>query len=144
MTTDPHTDTETQREDEGSADAARPFGGLTPSEASARAAEARRQRREDREDQERHAATTFRQRVGVSLSRLEQDELDALVKALAKAKSPGATGALTRLADQAFGRPLEGEEDAAAGLLFEGTTREQRAAIRAILEDEPIPDSPPS
>jgi hypothetical protein len=46
-------------------------------------------------------ALTFRQRLGVSLSRLSQGELDQVVSGLAHR---GNASALARLADQAFGK----------------------------------------
>jgi hypothetical protein len=68
------------------------------------------------------------QRLGVSLSKLSQKELDQRVKDARPTE-------LVRFADQAFGKPIEAEEDTATDDLLAGLTREQRAVMRSWLED---------
>jgi hypothetical protein len=84
---------------------------------------------------------TFRQRLGVSLSKLSQPELDQVVSGLAHR---GNANARARLADQAFGRPLPAEEDVPGDEGLASLTREERAVLRQMLEeglslDEPDP-----
>ena len=119
-------------------------GGLDPVEMGRRSGEARRAKKLQREQRAQDAALTFRERLGVALSRLEQDDLDQLVGKLAKA---GNANALARLADQAFGRPSE-QDDAGdaqrSGL--SGMSRDQLASTLAELDaltvarEHPHPD----
>ena len=81
---------------------------------------------------------TFRQRLGVSLSKLSQPELDQVVSGLAHR---GNANALARLADQAFGKPLPAEEDKPEDEGLAALTREERAVLRQMLEDG-LPDEP--
>ncbi len=81
---------------------------------------------------------TFRQRLGVSLSKLSQPELDQVVSGLAHR---GNANALARLADQAFGRPLPAEEDVPGDEGLASLSREERAVLRQMLE-EGLPDEP--
>jgi hypothetical protein len=123
------------------------FGGLGPQEASRRAAvaraekqAARKQAAADIEQDAVQGARTFRQRLGVSLAKLSQDELDALVARMAKA---GNANALARLADQAFGRPSEQDDGVQAqrsGL--SGLSRDELAATLAGLDALPVSDAP--
>ena len=115
--------------------AARTFGGLTAQEAAARSAETRRANKLRRTEDAEANALTFRQRVGVSLSKLTQTELDRAVKSLAASGRANDIGALVRLADQAFGRPSVQEEDAPQDQELAALTREQRAVVRAALAE---------
>ncbi len=99
------------------------FGKLTPREAAIRSAEVRREKAERRAEDAESNALTFRQRLGVSLSKLSQGDLDKRVKDARPAE-------LVRFADQAFGKPREAEEDVAEDDLLAGLTREQRAVVR--------------
>jgi hypothetical protein len=65
-----------------------------------RSGEARREKKAQREASAAENALTFRQRLGVSLSKLSQPELDHVITGLAHR---GNANALARLADQAFG-----------------------------------------
>ena len=116
-----------------------PFGGLTPSEAGKASAQARRERRTQREEAAEIAGLTVRQRLGLSLSKLTQAQLDAVVAGLAEQAAKGdarAVHALARLTDQAFGRsaPAVDEDEGVEG--WDNLTREQRAALRARLTEE--------
>ena len=95
----------------------------------------------EREQRAQDNALTFRQRLGVSLSKLSQPELDQVVSSLAHR---GNANALARLADQAFGKPLPAEEDVPGDEGLASLTREERAVLRQMLEeglnlDEPQP-----
>lgn len=92
----------------------------------------RREKRLQREASAQDKAPTFRQRLGVSLSKLSQPELDQVVSGLAHR---GNANALARLADQAFGRPLPAEEDAPGDEELASLTREERAVLRQMLEE---------
>ena len=101
--------------------------------AQAASAAARRRKRQEREQAAEQSALTFRQRLGVSLSRLSQEDLDQAVQGLVKR---GQAQALAQLANQAFGKPTEAEPDAPTDPTLSDLTREQRAAFRAMLEEE--------
>ena len=123
------------------------FGGLGPQEASRRAAEARRVKARARHEanvaSEANASRSFRQRLGVALSKLTQEELDAVVARLAHA---GNANALARLADQAFGRPSE-QDDANQGNMSAGLatlSRDELAATLAGLDALPEATARPS
>jgi hypothetical protein len=103
----------------------------TAREMASRSAASRRAKAEAREQNAEADARTFRQRLGVSLSKLGQKDLDGVVTALAKA---GNANALARLADQAFGKPQVAEADAPTDADLAGLSREQRATLRAMLE----------
>ena len=66
-----------------------PFGGLSAQEAAERSAKVRKAKAEEREQEATENALTFRQRLGVSLSKLSQKELDSVVKTLAQSNTPG-------------------------------------------------------
>jgi DNA-binding NarL/FixJ family response regulator len=100
-----------------------------------RSGEARRAKKAEREELTQESALTFRQRVGVSLSKLTQRELDTAVKSLANSGRANDVGALARLADQAFGRPLPAEEDVPGDEGLASLTREERAVLRQMLEE---------
>lgn len=118
--------------------------GVDAAEAGRRSGAARRARAAERAAAEADAAQTFRQRLGVSLSRLTQDELDAAVRAMAQQAGkglPSALSALGRAADQAFGKPAPEEEDPQGEELT--LTRAQRSALIArILEEERLDGKP--
>lgn len=97
----------------------------------------RREKKLQREERAQENALTFRQRLGVSLSKLGQREPDQVVAKLAQR---GNAAALARLADQAFGRPTEAEQDARSDAGLAALTRDERAQLRAILEG-PDPSS---
>ena len=109
----------------------RPFDSESAKKAAQASAEARRAKRAAREQTAEANALTFRQRLGVSLSRLTQEELDEVVAGLAHR---GNAAALARLADQAFGRPTEAEADQPTDPGLEGLTREQRGVLLSALE----------
>ena len=116
-------------------------GGLDPAEMGRRSGEARRAKALARQESAEQNALTFRQRLGVSLSKLSQPELDQVVSGLAHR---GNANALARLADQAFGKPLPAEEDVPGDEGLASLTREERAVLRQMLEegfktDEPDP-----
>jgi hypothetical protein len=92
-----------------------------------------REKAAKRAEQAEQNALTFRQRLGVSLSKLTQEDLDALVRGAAR--SGQAHNALSRLADQAFGKPQEAEEDAPQDDMLACLTREQRAVMQSWLEE---------
>lgn len=124
-------------------------GGHDPAEMGRRSAAARRERAAQRAQEELDATRTFRQRLGIALSRLTQEELDAAVKAMAteasKGGKPAAMGALARIADQAFGKPLPEEgEDPDAGEDVRKLSRAQRSALIAQLLEEQELDGKPS
>jgi len=113
---------------------------MTASEASRKAGEARsakaRARREAAEQASVDGGRTFRQRLGVSLSKLSQEELDGVVSRMAKA---GNANALARLADQAFGRPSEQDEGPKPSALA-GLSRDELAG--ALAELDGLPEAP--
>lgn len=117
------------------------FGGIGSVEAGRRGGAARsakaKARREAAEAGAIDGARTFRQRLGVALSKLAQDELDAVVSRMAKA---GNANALARLADQAFGRPNEQDEAPSQSGLGE-LSREELAG--ALAELDALPSTPP-
>lgn len=118
--------------------------GLDPSEMGRRSAAARRARAAERAAADAEAATTFRQRLGISLSRLSQEELDAAIRRMAADDRPSALTALARMADQAFGKPApEEEEDKGAEDDVRSLTRAQRSALIASLlaQEEPVGDA---
>jgi hypothetical protein len=106
-------------------------GGLDPAEMGRRSGYARREKAARRAEDAEHNALTFRQRLGVSLSKLTQRDLDERVRTARSAE-------LVRFADQAFGRPKEAEEDVAQDDILEGLTREQRAVVRQMLLDNEV------
>lgn len=103
-------------------------GGLDPAEMGRRSGQARREKAAARAEAAEQDALTFRQRLGVSLSKLSQNELDQRVKDARPSE-------LVRFADQAFGKPLEAEEDKPEDDLLAVLTREQRAVIRSWVEE---------
>jgi hypothetical protein len=107
-----------------------PFGGLGASEAAQRSAERRAIKAEERRAEAADNALTFRQRLGVALSRLSQRDLDAVIQGLAKSGKPQDINTLARLADQAFGKPQDAEEDSPIDPELAALTREQRALLR--------------
>jgi hypothetical protein len=107
-------------------------GGLDPVEMGQRSGQARREKKILREKGASENALTFRQRLGVSLSRLSQGELDQVVSALAHR---GNANALARLADQAFGKPEPAEEDKPEDNWLAALTREQRAVVRSWIDN---------
>jgi hypothetical protein len=113
-----------------------PFGGLSAQEAAERSATVRKAKAEEREQEATENALTFRQRLGVSLSKLSQKELDSVVKTLAQSNTPAAINTLAKLADQSFGRPQEAEPDEPLDPVYAGLTREQRAVLRDALQRE--------
>jgi hypothetical protein len=92
----------------------------------------RRARKRHREEQAEENALTVRQRIGVALSRLTQEELDALVH---RAVQRGDVRALAQLADQAFGKPPPAEEENPTDTSLADLTREQRTALWAWLDE---------
>lgn len=111
-------------------------GGHDAAEMGRRSAAARRARAAERAQADADAALTFRQRLGVSLSRLTQDELDAAIRRMATDDRPSALTALARMADQAFGKPAPEEEEGEAGDDIATLTRAQRSALIAMLMEE--------
>jgi hypothetical protein len=95
------------------------------------------ERKAQREAEAATAHLSLRQRLGLSLSKLTQDELDNMVKTIireAKAGDPRFVHALARLADQSFGHAREAEEAPKTSLLerqWNQWTEEERAAYRA-------------
>jgi hypothetical protein len=110
-------------------------GGLDPSEMGRRSGEARREKKQLREERAEENALTFRQRLGVSLSKLTQTDLDRTIEGLAQSGRPADLRALAALADQAFGKPQVAEDDTPLDDELAQLTRKERAALRAILED---------
>lgn len=98
-------------------------------EASRKGVEARRENAARRADRAEENALTFRQRLGVSLSKLTQAQLDQRVKDAKPSE-------LVRFADQAFGRPVQAEDDTPKDAGLAELTREQRATLRAMLLSE--------
>lgn len=120
---------------------AKPFTSETAREAGKASAAARRAKAEARTEAAEQNALTFRQRLGVSLSKLTQTDLDARVKQARPSE-------LVRFADQAFGKPTEAEADTPKDEGLAALTREQRATLRAMLleGDESAPsesEAPP-
>lgn len=117
---------------------ARPFGGLTPAEAAQRRAAKAREARAEREREATLATLTVRQRLGLSLAKLSQAQLDAVVQALADRAAKGeekAVHALARLSDQAFGKAQPEEEEDTSDV--DKLSRAARAAMLArLLEEE--------
>ena len=107
-------------------------GGLDPAEMGRRSGEARREKKAQREQRAQDAALTFRQRLGVSLSKLTQAELDQVVSGLAHR---GNANALARLADQAFGKPLPTEEVVPRDDGLASLTRDELAELQRMLEE---------
>jgi hypothetical protein len=99
--------------------------------------QSRRERKAEREQSAEERQLTFRQRLGLSLSKLTQDELDAAIAKMAHdaaAGKPQAIAALARIADQAFGRAQVEAEQPATDTLerqWEQWTPAERAAYRA-------------
>lgn len=120
-------------------------GSLTSFGARKLRIESSRKHRERKADAERNATSahlTFRQRLGVALSKLTQDELDVAVKKLAHDGLAGDTKAihaLARLADQSFGRSgteaVVDDRDVDE-LEWQEMTPAQRAAYRVALMAE--------
>ena len=125
----------TQGESEESGASAGVFGGLTPQEASKRAAETRRKKKLEREAAALDASRSFREKVGVGLAALDQREITAAIRGLARSGKPADLRALAVLADQAFGKPMPAPEDAAEGDNgAQGLSREARTALMAALD----------
>jgi hypothetical protein len=103
-------------------------GGLDASEMGRRSGAARREKKQQREEHAEENALTFRQRLGVSLSKLTQRELDQRVRDARPSE-------LVRFADQAFGKPLPAEDDVPEDQGLASLTREQRAVLRQMLEE---------
>jgi hypothetical protein len=101
-------------------------------EAAQASARARREKKAQRAQRAQDNALTFRQRLGVSLSKLSQAELDQVVSGLAHR---GNANALARLADQAFGKPLPAEEDVPREEGLASLSREELAVLRQVLEE---------
>lgn len=101
-----------------------------------KAAETRARRARERAESEAHGALTFRQRLGVSLSRLSQAQLDAAVSTLAASGQATDVRALATLANQAYGKPQDAgdEGDEGDAKAWADMTRAERAAYRAELE----------
>ena len=76
----------------------KPFGGLTPKEASQRSVEVRRQKAAERAEQSKLDALTVRQRLGVALSaELTVEDWRGLIR---YAENKGKTLDLVRMADR--------------------------------------------
>lgn len=125
------------------------FGGITPQEAGRLSGIARREARERRETESQLSKLTLRQRLGLSLSKLSQDQLDGVVSRLATDAAHGdarAVHALARLTDQAFGRATPEEEDApeSTRTALEGMSRAERAVVMARALEELRADHEPS
>ena len=91
-----------------------------------------RERREKKIQREKGAADnalTFRQRLGVSLSKLSQEQLDRRVL-------DARPTALVRFADQVSGRPEPAEEDEPEDNWLATLTREQRAIVRSWIDSQ--------
>lgn len=116
--------------------------GLDAREMALRSVEARRARAAERAQQDADAALTFRQRLGVSLSRLTQDELDAAVRRMATDDRPSALTALARMADQAFGKPQVEEEEQHDDEVAHLTKAQRSALIARLLEEEETQRTP--
>jgi hypothetical protein len=99
-------------------------------EAARASVRVRREKKAAREQRAQDNALTFRQRLGVALSKLEQDDLDQVV---AKLVNAGNANALARLADQAFGRPSE--QDSEAGHQRSGLSRMSRDQLASTLAE---------
>jgi hypothetical protein len=92
-------------------------GGVDPHEAARLSHASRAERKAQREQAKSEAAATAatsaltaRQRLGIAVSKLDQSELDAIVKKLsldAQAGDTRAIHALARILDQSFGRAAE-------------------------------------
>jgi hypothetical protein len=104
-----------------------PFGGLTASEAAQRSAESRALKAEERRAEAADNALPFRQRLGVSLSKLSQADLDKRVKEAKPAE-------LVRFADQALGRATEAADKPTEPVIAP-MSREQRDRLRALLDE---------
>lgn len=129
--------TETEQEREESEGRSALFGGLGPHEAARRAVATRRERAAEAESTTpESSAVTARQRLGQVIAETTTAQWRQIWK-------DASTHAKVRLLDQAYGKPQDAEDDdTPEGSIYEGLTREQRAAMRAILEGEPIPDTP--
>ena len=96
-----------------------------------------RERKEARERATETAHLTYRQRIGLALSQLSQEELNAHVKALSGLASQGdakSIHALARLSDQAFGRAqVEAATDGrdTAEKQWDELTPAEKSALRA-------------
>lgn len=106
------------------------FGGVTPTEAGRLSGLARARKREEAERAALDARLGFRGRLGVSLAKLSQQQLDKAIAALANSGRPADLRALANLADQAYGRPGQAEEEAQDATL-PPLTAEARAAFLA-------------
>ena len=119
------------------------FGGIGQREASRRGNEARRQKAKARQQAAEQGAVdgarSFRQRLGVSLSKLTQEELDSVVSRLAKS---GNANALARLADQAFGRPSEQDDPHGQGTSATLATLSRDELAVALAGLDALPEAP--
>ncbi len=117
------------------------FGGMTPSEAARLRWERARARAADEAAAEdvrplSKDAGGFREKLGISLARLDQADLDALVKRMARQAAQGeerSAHVLARLADQAYGRVPQAAEQEEGEETWEGMSRERRASLAAEL-----------
>lgn len=131
MPTRRDTQTEEKPNPEGRQGKGRPWTAEEQREASRKGVAARKEKQQARTDRAEENALTFRQRLGVSLSKLTQSELDKRVKEARPTE-------LVRFADQAFGKPMPAEGDEPKDAELAELSREQRASLRAFLEgDEP-------
>lgn len=93
---------------------------------------------------------TLRQRLGLSLSKLTQDQIDAVIQRLALDAAKGDTRAITamtRLMGQAFGAPQPEPEEQEEATEWEHMSPAQRRALQArilqeIGEIETLPEPP--
>ena len=128
--------TETPEEAKVKPRSAKPFDSESGRKAAMASVASRRAKAKARAETAEENALTARQRLGVALSKLTQREWDAKVKA-AKAHE------LVRFLDQAFGRPTDAEPDKPEDTGLAALTKDQRAALRAMLtQDEPLPGDP--
>jgi len=104
-----------------------------------RSAEVRRERKQQRETEAQLAHLTTRQRLGLSLAKVSQSDMDEVVAALVQRAKDGDTKAIhamARLLDQSFGRAgVTAEEDgrSADEKSWQEMTPQERAAYRAAL-----------
>jgi VanW like protein len=99
----------------------------------------RRQARLAASDELLSSELSFRERLGISLQQLTQEELDAVVKRMAGQAMNGeerSAHVLARMADQAFGRTPTAPPSEEGEETLESMTRERRAALRAVLLEE--------
>lgn len=100
-------------------------------------AQARRERKRQREEAATNRHLTYRQRIGVALSQLTQEQLNTHVQALSNLAAQGdakSIHALARLSDQAFGRSQPEVQDDGRDILekqWSELTVSEKAALRA-------------